>query len=162
VNAVEESVINRRAPIILLGELEVRAGAETVWQLLAGIPSWPDWNPEVKSATLEGELAAGSVFRWRAGGASLVSRLVAVEPPRKIAWTGKGAGVRVVHVYRLEPQDGGTLVQTEESVEGILARLLRGFVRSRMDAAIQAGLRSLKAAAERGAEVPARGAVEQS
>ncbi len=147
-SSVDEVGINVGAPFVLRGEQEIAADVETVWGLLARIEEWPRWNPDVKSAQLEGELAPGTVFRWRAGGASLVSRLIAVDPPREIAWTGKGPGMKVVHVYRLEPRDAGTVVRTEESVEGIVARLLKGWLRKRMDTAVQAGLRSLAQAAE--------------
>jgi hypothetical protein len=40
-------------------------------------------------------------------------------------------------------------VRTQESVEGVTARLFRGPIKKRMDGAIDAGLRSLKAEAER-------------
>ena len=117
--------------------------------MLAKIDGWPSWNPEVKSASLEGDLAPGTVFRWKAGPSRLVSRLVHVEPPSEIAWTGKSMGLNVIHVYGLEPRDGGTSVRTQESVEGVTARLFRGPIKKRMDSAIDAGLRSLKAEAER-------------
>jgi hypothetical protein len=58
-------------------------------------------------------------------------------------------GLRAVHVYRLEAREGGTLVQTDESVTGVLARLLRGPVGRRMHAAMVDGLAALKAEAER-------------
>ena len=32
-------------------------------------------------------------------------------------------GLNAVHVYTLEPRDGATFVKTEESVEGLLARI---------------------------------------
>jgi uncharacterized protein YndB with AHSA1/START domain len=141
--------INANAPVILGGEIEVAAPPEIVWDVLTTIEGWPRWNPEVKSASLEGELAPGSVFRWKAGPSRLVSRLLSVEPQREIAWTGKSMGINVIHVYGFEPRDGGTLVHTDESVEGVTARLFRGPLKKRMDSSIDLGLRSLKAEAER-------------
>ena len=117
--------------------------------MLTKIDGWPSWNPEVKSASLEGDLAPGTVFRWRAGPSRLVSRLVRVEAPHEIAWTGKAMGLNVIHAYGLEPSNGGTSVRTHESVEGLTARLFRGPLKKRMDSAIDVGLRSLKAEAER-------------
>lgn len=141
--------INHEAPIVLSGELEVDAAPEVVWEVLSNVEGWPGWNPEVKSATLEGELRAGSVFRWRAGPSRIVSRLVRVLPSREIAWTGKAPGLEVIHVYRLEPRDGGTFVRTDESVEGIVARLFGGPLGRRMGASIEAGLQRLKTESER-------------
>ena len=141
--------INEGAPIVLGGEVQIAAPPEIVWDVLTKIDGWPSWNPEVKSASLEGDLAPGTVFRWKAGSSRLVSRLLHVEPPGEIAWTGKAMGLNVIHVYGLEPSNGGTSVRTHESVEGLTARLFRGPIKKRMDSAIDVGLRSLKAEAER-------------
>lgn len=40
------------------------------------------------------------------------------DPPQVLAWTGKTLGITAVHVYRLEPRDGGTNVVTAESWRG--------------------------------------------
>jgi uncharacterized protein YndB with AHSA1/START domain len=142
------TAINQQAPIILGGEIEIDAPPEVVWEALATIESWPSWNPGIKSTSLEGDLAAGSTFRWKSGPSVIKSRLVRVDPPREIAWTRKTMGINVIHVYSLEARDGRTLVRTDESVEGITARLARGPVRKTMGSAVQAGLESLKAEAE--------------
>jgi uncharacterized protein YndB with AHSA1/START domain len=141
--------VDERAPILLHGEIEVAAGRETVWNVLAAIEQWPDWNPDVTFAELEGKLEPGTTFRWKSGGSSLVSRLVRVSPPAEIAWTGRSMGISVVHVYRLEERGGRTLVLTDESVTGVPARLFRGPIRRRMDNAIENQLQRLKAESER-------------
>jgi len=141
--------INARAPIILHGEIEIDAAATLVWELLSAIEGWPTWNPEVESASLEGELVEGTSFRWKAGPSTLESRLLSVVAPAQIAWTGKSMGLNVIHVYRLEPRGDKTVVRTDESVDGIPARLFRGPIRKRMDNAIEIGLKGLKTEAER-------------
>jgi len=143
------SRVDERAPILLQGQIEIAAGREAVWDVLAAIEGWPDWNPDVTSATLEGRLEPGTSFRWKSDGASLVSNLVRVDAPTEIAWTGRSLGIRVFHQYRLEERSGSTLVRTEESVAGVPARLFRGPLRRRMDRAIQNQLRRLKAESER-------------
>jgi carbon monoxide dehydrogenase subunit G len=141
--------VNRQAPILLTSEIEVGAPPEVVWDVLATIESWPTWNPGIKSASLQGDLVPGSAFRWKSGLSVIRSRLVFVDPPREIAWTGKSMGINVVHVYSLEGRGGRTLVKTEESVEGITARPFRSSVEKTMDGAVDAGLQRLKAEAER-------------
>jgi hypothetical protein len=116
--------------------------------VLAKIDAWPSWNPGVKAAELEGDLATGSVFRWKAG-AKLTSTLTHVEPQRLIAWTGTSMGLNAVHVYTLEPRDGVTIVKTDESVEGLLARLFKRPLQKTMNKSIENGLSALKAEAER-------------
>lgn len=73
-------------------------------------------------------MAEGSEFRWKAGPATITSTLRRVERPRLLAWTGKTFGVSAIHVYRLEPRDGHTSVRTEESWEGLLARIFGGLM----------------------------------
>jgi Polyketide cyclase / dehydrase and lipid transport len=122
---------------------------ELVWEVLSTIERWPTWNPEVQSAGVEGELAEGTRFRWKAGPSVIKSKLISVAAPTQIAWTGKSMGVSVIHIYNLVPRNGRTLVRTAESVEGLAARLFRGPITRRMDSAIEAGLEALKAEAER-------------
>lgn len=140
--------INKASPIILAGEIEIDAAPEVVWEVLSTIEGWPTWNQEVTSASLGGQLAAGTVFRWKAGSSWITSKLVHVDPPNRIAWTGKTLGIKVIHAYRLEPSDGKTFVRTDESVEGIAARLFRRPLSRRMQSAIDVALRSMKTEAE--------------
>jgi len=140
---------NERAPVIASGENEVAADPEVVWDVMTAIDSWPDWNPDVKSASLEGELAPGSKFSWKAGPGTITSKIQQVERLRTLAWTGRSLGINAVHVWRLEPRDGKTVVRTEESWEGPLVRIFRGPMQKMLQRAIDAGLRHLKAEAER-------------
>jgi uncharacterized protein YndB with AHSA1/START domain len=141
--------VNRNAPVVAATEIDVAASADAVWDVLTDIESWPRWNPDVKSMSLQGGLAKGSVFRWRAGPGTITSTIQHVEPPKLIAWTGTTLGIKAKHVYRLEPRDGATLVQTEESYEGLVARLLRGSLQRTLEKGLSDGLRYLKAETER-------------
>jgi len=137
------------APVIASGETEVAADPEVVWEVMAAIDRWPDWNPDVKSAFLEGELAPGSKFSWKAGPGTITSRIQQVERLQSLAWTGRSLGINAVHVWRLEPRDDKTVVRTEESWEGLLVRIFRSPMQKMLQRAIDAGLLHLKAEAER-------------
>jgi uncharacterized protein YndB with AHSA1/START domain len=141
--------IDRHAPVVGRSEIEIRAGPEFVWDVLTGIDRWPTWNPDVKSVSVEGRIEEGSQFRWKAGPGTITSTIQDVESPRRIAWTGTTFGIRAIHVHTLEPRDGGTLVRSEESYDGMVARLLHGRLQKTLDNALQGGLRHLKAEAER-------------
>ena len=41
--------------------------------------------------------------------------------------------IKAMHEWRLEPRDGGTHVETEESFSGLLARLFRGSLQKNLD-----------------------------
>jgi uncharacterized protein YndB with AHSA1/START domain len=144
-----EDGIDRYAPVVGTSETEIAAAPEVVWEVLIGIAHWPSWNPDVKSAAVDGELAEGSEFRWKAGPGTITSTLQRIERPRRITWTGRTFGVNAMHAYALEPRGGKTFVRTEESYDGFVARRFRGQLQKRLDRALDDGLRHLKTEVER-------------
>jgi uncharacterized protein YndB with AHSA1/START domain len=141
--------VDRAAPVVARSETEIAAPPERVWELVSDIDRWPDWNPDIDSASLDGPLAPGTTFRWKAGPGSIVSTLRQVDPPREVGWTGKTMGIAGVHVYRLEPSGTGTRVVSEESWDGFPVRLMRRRMRRTLQRSLDTGLRHLQAAAER-------------
>jgi hypothetical protein len=144
--------INRNAPVQSKGDVEIAADPETVWKVLATIDRWPDWNPDIKSVSLDGSVAKGTRFRWKAGAWKIVSVIQNVKRARLLAWTGRMMGIKAVHVWHLEPRGAGTLVLNEESWDGLVARLLRRSLQKTLDKANASGLARLKAEAERRAK----------
>ena len=58
---------NKNAPVFSQGAIEVAAPPHAVWDLLADIRGWPRWNADVQEVSIDGEVAEGTVFRWKAG-----------------------------------------------------------------------------------------------
>ena len=141
--------IDRTAPATAEGQIQIEAPIETVWDVLADLSAWPTWNHDVKSMAVEGTLEPGSVFRWKSGSASLVSTLATVDPPHEIGWTGVSMGIHAVHVFHLEPLDGGTTVRSAESFRGFIPSVLKGYSRKILRRGIDGILTSLKTEAER-------------
>ncbi|HET9672197.1 MAG TPA: SRPBCC family protein [Actinomycetota bacterium] len=139
---------DRSAPVFSEGSIDVAASPEVVWDTLADFERWPSWSPGVGSVSLEGPVAEGTTFRWKAGATRLVSVLGLVDRPRGIGWTGRAMGVRAIHVWRFAPIDGGSRVTMEESFDGPVAKLFRSRLRRRLDGTTAAGLRALKDTAE--------------
>jgi uncharacterized protein YndB with AHSA1/START domain len=140
------------APVRSSQEIEIAAPPEIVWDVLTGFEQWPNWNPDVKSMSFAGPVAPGSEFRWKSGPGTIVSTLEQVEPPRHVSWRGRTMSIKANHEWRLEPRDGGTLVQTDESFSGLLARLFRGNLQKTLDKSLVEGLEHLKREAERRAD----------
>jgi uncharacterized protein YndB with AHSA1/START domain len=149
--------IDEHAPVVGRDEIEIASAPELAWDVLTAIDRWPAWNPAVESVTFEGRLEEGSQFRWKSGPGTITSTIVDVEKPWRIAWTGKSFGLKATHVHTFEPCDGKTVVRTEESFEGLVARLFRGRLQKTMDGALRDGLAHLKAEAERREPRPSRG-----
>jgi hypothetical protein len=57
-------------------------------------------------------------------------------------------------VFRFQPSEDGTLARSEESWEGLMARLLKGYSRRTLDRGIRSVLSRLKVEAERRAATP--------
>lgn len=141
--------IDERAPVAAERTIEIIATPETVWAVLTGIENWPAWNPDVKSVSVQGEVAPGTRFRFKSGPGTIRSTVERVEPQRSISWTGRTLGIDAVHAWQLEPRNGGTLVTTAESFDGLVARILRRPLQKTLDDTLQSSLRHLKAEAER-------------
>lgn len=140
--------IDQSAPLKAQKSIEISAPVNTVWALLADIPDWPKWQPDVTTAEIEGELAVGSIFRWKAAGLNITSTLQEVQPDQQIGWTGKSVGMQAVHHWTLESIENGTRVSTEESLNGWFARLLKFFDTHFLEKSLANSLNVLKKRAE--------------
>ena len=137
------------APVRSKREIEIAAAPEVVCDVLTHFERWPEWNPQVKSMSFDGPLAPGSEFRWKAGPGTITSTLEQVEAPQRVSWLGRTKSIRAIHEWRLEPRDGGTFVETEETYSGLLARLFHGRLQKTLGKALEDGLEHLKREAER-------------
>lgn len=140
--------LDTHAAVTQKGTVTISAPIEKVWKLMSDIEKWPEWNKDVTGARLNGELRPETTFTWQAGPGTITSRLEAVEENRLIAWSGKTIGIKAVHIWRLDSNGSETIVTTEESWDGILARLLKGYSKRTLSKAIVDGLQLLKRAAE--------------
>jgi hypothetical protein len=120
-----------------------------VWTVLSDLQRWPDWYEDVGTMRIEGPLAPGTRFTWKAGGMTIRSELVEVRPPRRIAWTGRALGLSAIHVWQLDPAEAGTQVTTAESFEGFLPRLLPGLMRRTLEKTLDTSIKLLRKACER-------------
>jgi len=136
------------APVIERGSVRIAAGPTIVWNLISDIEGWPRWNPDVSAATLEGPLHPGSTFRWKAGPGTITSTLLEVDAPRRIAWRGQTMGIRAVHVWAITEDGEGTVLETEESWEGLVASVFRRSMGRSLRKAIERGLEAVRVAAE--------------
>lgn len=147
--------IDRTAPAVTTRQTLVAAPRDHVFAVLADVERWPDWQPTVSRAVLDGPMAVGATFRWTAGGSRITSTVTALQAPDVIAWTGRGPGVRAIHVWRFTEIEGGTLVHSDESMSGPLARLLPRMTRRLLEKGVEQALAALAAEAERTAPTPA-------
>jgi uncharacterized protein YndB with AHSA1/START domain len=140
--------MNKQATLIAHKEILIQAPPEAVWQIHTDINRWGQWHPGITMTNLAGPLAAGSVFQWKTGGLTLTSTIQVVEPNQRIGWTGKGVGTQASHLWTLKPHQDGTLLTTEESMQGWLVVCLKLIMPKFLDGSLDTWLQSLKRRAE--------------
>jgi uncharacterized protein YndB with AHSA1/START domain len=141
--------VDRDAPVIVEKSVEIAAPPDAVWEVLVDVDAWPEWNPDVKSASLDGAFANGSRFTWKSGPSTITSTIERADRPEVAGWTGTTLGARAIHVWRLEPTDGGTRVSTRESMSGLVPRLFSGSMRRKLEASLDTWLAEMAGAATR-------------
>ena len=130
-------------------QVTINAPVVRVWSLLTEVEAWPQWNNAVESAKLEGPFIAGSVFRWRAQGFTVMSTLMTVDAPHRIVWTGEAFGTQARHKWEIVPTEQGVIVRTSETFDGWLPRLMPQTMQKKLDETLPAWLAALKLEAER-------------
>jgi hypothetical protein len=136
-------------------QIEINASAERVWSLLMDFPSYPRWNPFIRS--IEGNPMVGqslNVLIQPPGSKAMRFRptVLKVEPNREFRWKGKLLVPGLFdgeHYFKLEPKPGGGLVFRQgEMFSGLLVPLLK---RS-LDGATKQGFIAMNEALGREAE----------
>lgn len=121
-----------RRRVTVLGTMPIAAPPAAVWQVFADVPRWREWDwlGLADAGWVRGDAwAVGSVIRVGHRPFTFDCRLVRVDPPRAITWSGGGMGVDAHHTYRFLPHPGGCLVVSEETFAGRLARTILPLVR---------------------------------
>lgn len=142
--------------ITIQTRIEIDSGPISVWEVLTGFASYPEWNPMIRNA--KGELRKGARLELHfkpPGRKSHVFRpvLMVVEPERELRWKGKPE-VPVLfeseHYFILEQRsDGGTIIEHGMDFCGLLIPPVRRKLEYNTREPFEAMNRALKERAER-------------
>ncbi|MEO9868851.1 SRPBCC family protein [Ekhidna sp.] len=116
--------INENASIRDSHSTIINADIEKVWSILTDMENWPDWNPEVKKVTLDGDLSEGSTFKWTMGRTNGESQIQQVNKPSTLTWTSKAKWVKRIFVWSLESDEGQTIATVSASLQGTMVVLM--------------------------------------
>jgi hypothetical protein len=138
-------------------QIDIDAPAERVWSLLIDFPSYPRWNPFIRSiaGTLEvGQSLDVLIQPPGARGTRFRPAVLAVQPNRELRWKGKLFLPGLFdgeHYFKLEAKPwGGVTFHQGEIFSGILVPL---FKRS-LNGATRQGFIAMNEALKREAEKP--------
>jgi hypothetical protein len=108
--------------------LESDVSPAAVWEMAyANVDAWPQWNAEIKRASLDGPLALGATAKIVFGtGLRLRFRVVEFEEGHLFTDEARLPGARMGHRHRIEPtESGGSHLINTIYIEGALAPLWR-------------------------------------
>lgn len=141
--------INNNAPVKCSKAITINASGEKVWKIMTNIDNWATWQTDISNPKLYGGLKPNSIFQWKIGGAKINSTLHTVEKFRNFGWTGKSFGILAIHNWRFTTDNGQTKVEVEESMEGLLAKLLKNTFNRNIETGMQNWLDLLKKESEK-------------
>ncbi len=128
---------------------------EHVWQKFQKLEEWPWWNRVVGQVRwLSGApWQKGSRFHlqlWYPKKMKVDPVIVESAPPNRIAWVGRGIGIKGEHWFSFEPQpDGATLLKTWEDFSGWLTLFMGDGLKKAIVSMYKDWLDALKVEAEK-------------
>jgi uncharacterized protein YndB with AHSA1/START domain len=130
-------------------EIVIAASPKEVWRILTDIDNWPTWHKGIQYAKLHEPFGEDVAFDWKTKGIRIGSRIVQVEKNHSVGWIWISMRIVAKHLWTIAPQGKGTLLITEESLDGRMANVLKLFMPSILKKRLGAWLEYIKAVAER-------------
>lgn len=141
--------INENAPARTKNQIEISAPIEIVWKILTNIDDWPKWQKSVSEAVMMGSVEEGTKFNWKAGGLSFKSCIHTSKPNKEFGWTGVTFGASAIHNWKFAEKGNKTIVNVEESLQGVFPKFFKGFFQKELDKGVLTNLEELKTASEK-------------
>ena len=140
--------VDRRAPVVVVHEIDIEAPLEKVWHLHTDVNSWPTWQTEITAAHIDGDLEPGVSFDWTSYGFSVRSTVYDLAERARVLWGGTSGGITGIHEWLFSETPGGVHVTTSESFAGEPVEADANGMRTALDASLVSWLNHLKVAAE--------------
>jgi hypothetical protein len=141
--------VNAKAPVRVSKSIEINASGEKVWSVLTNINNWSTWQPDIIKASVSGPLAKGATFEWVSGGARIRSTVHTVEPQRAIGWSGKSLTILAIHNWVMTTNGVTVTLYVNESMDGFLAKILKGYLNKSLEKSLGRWLVFLKNESEK-------------
>ena len=118
---------------------------ERVWALWTDISGWPEWNPGVVRAELDGPMAEGATGSVRgAGGPASKLTVVEIDPERRLVTEASERLMRLRFEYELaDAEDGQLRITHRVRMSGPATPLMRRTVGPRLERSIPVALEAL-------------------
>jgi hypothetical protein len=110
----------------------IRTSRSQIFEILADVPRWQEWQPEVKLISKE-HLSVYDSFKWSDGGMPIQSRVTNFISPELIVWESRSLWFKATTRWTLEMHEDGTLVYFEQTLEGFGAQMIKPMMVKSMD-----------------------------
>jgi len=135
--------------MIVEEEISIHAGAAQIFAIYADVSRWNTWDPDTKSALIEGPFEAGTRGRLApTKGREIAITLVAVVPNRSFTVEGGIPMFRMCFEHELSQQGDITRVVHRVTFSGLLTFVLGRLIRAQLRRGLPVTLASLKRLAE--------------
>ncbi len=141
-------MLHQSPPVFSKKSILINAPSTLIWPLITEIEKWPDRFNHVASAKIDGTFTVGKSFVWKSGGVKIVSTIKEIKEGTFILWTGKAFGTQAAHSWTLKQHDNGTLMETSESFDGWLVRLMPKMMQKMLDQTLTEWVDTIKRLAE--------------
>ena len=130
--------------------VETKASPQTAWKLWSDTSTWPEWNPDVQSMTLNGPFAAGTTGTMKTKQGTRAIQLTEVAPGQSFRLeTTVIPLTRFAFVCKVSPGSAGkTTLSQSIQVGGPLGGLLGGMMGKQIADTFPALLQGLARKAE--------------
>jgi hypothetical protein len=141
--------VNAKAPVRVSNSIEIKASPERVWSVLTSINNWPAWQSDITKASITEPLAKGAMFEWVSSGAKIRSTAHTVQPQHAIGWSGKSLSILAIHNWVMTTNGGTVTLYVDESMDGFLAKILKGYLNKGLEKSLGRWLALLKNESEK-------------
>lgn len=124
-------------------EAIIAAPADAVWRLLSNLERWPQWKKDIQTIHVAGPHEAGTRF-VSTGRRKTTSELREVVSSKRLVWSGRAFGFRVLHTYELKALNNFTHVRTTETFEGPLPSMFPRLMQKKVSKELEQCLADLK------------------
>jgi hypothetical protein len=129
---------------------EVESTADRLWDILADVKAWPEWQGTSYVDPPTAPLQKGSTFAAELGGHKWNVTVTEADRPKRLVWAGRQMGLKAVHEWEFAEAGGRTQAFSRDTMSGWPLLFARATVEKTVSEHDQKWLANLKVKAESG------------
>lgn len=140
--------------------IEINAVPSAVWKVLTEAEAWPLFYKGATAVKIQdnsnGVLQPNSVFTWKTMGLDFTSTIREFEINERLSWESNKKSIQGYHAWLLVPNEGGTLLVTQEAQHGWLSSMEKIFQPNKLRKLHDVWLLQIKDKAEKSDNINAK------